>query len=80
MCAAILAGKDFAESETLAKHKEWFLNFKENYAFTPETVREIVENEIGATFVKVLTDAGVYKRDDAGRAAFNRFVDAVNKA
>ena len=80
MCAAILAGKDFAESETLAKHKEWFLNFKENYAFTPETVREIVENEIGNTFVKVLTDAGVYKRDDAGCAAFLRFVDAVNKA
>ena len=80
MCAAILAGKDFAESETLAKHKEWFLNFKENYAFTPETVREIVENEIGNTFVKVLTDAGVYKRDENGKAAFLRFVDAVNKA
>ncbi|MBR6726918.1 MAG: UDP-glucose--hexose-1-phosphate uridylyltransferase [Clostridia bacterium] len=80
MCAAILAGRDFAEDESIAKHKDWFLNFKDNYAFTPETVREIVEKEIGATFVKVLTDAGVYKRDEQGRAAFNRFVDAVNKA
>ena len=41
-------------------------------------MREIVENEIGNTFVKVLTDAGVYKRDEAGKAAFLRFVDAVN--
>ena len=80
MCEAILAGRDFAEDEAIAKHREWFLNFKDNYAFTPETVREIVEKEIGATFVKVLTDAGVYKRDEQGRAAFNRFVDAVNKA
>ena len=80
MCEAIPAGRDFAEIDAIAKHKEWFLNFKDNYAFTPETVREIIEKEIGATFVKVLTDAGVYKRDEQGRAAFNRFVDAVNKA
>ena len=79
MAEAILAGRDFAESETLAKHKEWFLKFKDNYTFTPETVREIIEKEIGSTFVKVLTDAGVYKRDDAGIAAFHRFVDAVNQ-
>ncbi|MBE6690600.1 MAG: UDP-glucose--hexose-1-phosphate uridylyltransferase [Ruminococcaceae bacterium] len=79
MCDAILQGKDFAEDETIAKHKEWFLKFKDNYTFTPETVREIIEKEIGATFVKVLTDAGVYKRDAAGLAAFLRFVDAVNQ-
>ena len=48
--------------------------------FTPETVRDIIEKEIGATFVKVLTHAGVYKRDAAGRAAFLRFVQAVNTA
>ncbi|MBE6702807.1 MAG: UDP-glucose--hexose-1-phosphate uridylyltransferase [Ruminococcaceae bacterium] len=79
MCDAILAGKDFAEDETIAKHRDWFLKFKDNYTFTPETVREIIEKEIGATFVKVLTDAGVYKRNAEGLAAFRRFVDAVNQ-
>ena len=28
--------------------------------------------------MQVLCDAGVYKRDEAGMAAFLRFVDAVN--
>ena len=78
MCDAILSGRDFAEDENIAKHRDWFLSFKQNYTFTPETVREILEKEIGATFVKVLTDAGVYKRDAAGRAAFLRFIEAVN--
>jgi hypothetical protein len=78
MCDAILKGRDFAEDEAIAKHRDWFLSFKQNYTFTPETVREIIEKEIGATFVRVLTDAGVYKRDEAGRAAFLRFIEAVN--
>ena len=79
MCEAILAGRDFAEIESIAKHKEWFLKFKDHYTFTPETVREIVEKEIGITFVKVLTDAGVYKRDSEGQKAFARFIEAVNQ-
>ncbi|MBQ8357844.1 MAG: UDP-glucose--hexose-1-phosphate uridylyltransferase [Clostridia bacterium] len=78
MCDYILAGRDFAENEAIAKHRDWFLAFKDHYTFTPETVRGIIEKEIGATFVRVLTDAGVYKRDEAGRAAFLRFVDSVN--
>ena len=78
MCDAILSGRDFAEDERIAKHRDWFLSFKQNYTFTPETVRGILEKEIGATFVRVLTDAGVYKRDAAGRAAFLRFVQTVN--
>ena len=79
MCDAILQGKDFANDETIAKHRDWFLKFKDNYTFTPQTVRGIIEKEIGATFVRVLTDAGVYKRDEAGLAAFRRFVDTVNQ-
>lgn len=77
MCEYILAGKDFSECEALAKHKEWFEKFKDNYTFTTENVRGIVEQEIGTTFVRVLEDAGVYKRDEAGREAFLRFIESV---
>lgn len=77
MCEYILAGKDFSECETLAKHKEWFEKFKDNYTFTTENVRGIVEQEIGTTFVRVLEDAGVYKRDEAGKQAFLRFIESV---
>jgi galactose-1-phosphate uridylyltransferase len=29
--------------------------------------------------MQVLTDAGVYKRSDSGKAAFLRFIDYVNQ-
>ena len=45
---------------------------------TPERLHEIVQTEIGLVFKEVLTDAGVYKCTEEGRAAFMRFVDTVN--
>ena len=79
LCDAVLSGKNIFEIEDIAKHAEWFDEFKNNYKFTKENVRTIIENEIGKTFVKVLEDAGVYKRTDDGKAAFSRFVDYVNR-
>ena len=77
MCEYIVAGKDFAENEAIAKHKEWFEKFKDNYSFTAENVEEILKKEIGATFERVLEDAGVYKRTPSGNAAFLRFIAAI---
>lgn len=37
----------------------------------------ILEQEIGHTFVKVLEQAGVYGCDEAGRAAFGRFIASI---
>ena len=70
----ILSGKDFAENETIAKHKDWFALFKNNYSFTEENTEDILKTEIGRTFERVLEDAGVYKRTSAGMSAFLRFV------
>ena len=39
---------------------------------------DIVRTEIGLVFNEVLKDAGVYKCTEEGRAAFMKFVDAVN--
>ena len=44
------------------------------------TVNEVLQEEIGQVFKRVLEDAGVYKRDEAGMAAFDRFIAAVNDA
>ena len=41
---------------------------------------DILLQETGRVFAAVLEDAGVYKRNEAGRAGFLRFVDAVNGA
>lgn len=77
MKKAILSGADFAATETIAKHKAWFLSFAGNYTFTEENTEKILKKEIGNTFVRVLTDAGVFKRGEAGQAAFVRFLATV---
>ena len=77
MSEYILAGKDFADNEAIAKHKEWFARFADNYTFTPDNVEDILKAEIGRTFERVLEDAGVYKRTADGNAAFLRFIDIV---
>ncbi len=77
---AVIEGISLGELESTAKHQEWFEAFKDNYSISQENIDGILKTEIGKTFVNVLTDAGVYKRTDEGKAAFLRFIDAVNKA
>ena len=67
------------DSEVLSKHAQWASELCGRYRFTAENVHEILRKEIGVVFAKVLEHAGVYKRDDSGRAAFERFVEYVNK-
>ncbi|MBE6597095.1 MAG: UDP-glucose--hexose-1-phosphate uridylyltransferase [Ruminococcaceae bacterium] len=74
----ILGKKDFSENEKIAKHKAWFEKFADKYEFTEENTEEIIKCEIGRTFVKVLEDAGVYKRDAEGAKAFERFIERIN--
>jgi UDPglucose--hexose-1-phosphate uridylyltransferase len=78
LCDAILSGKDVKAIPEIEKHAEWLATFADKYTFTAENVRGILEDEIGKTFTRVLEDAGVYKRDDVGKAAFLRFVEYVN--
>ena len=78
MCEYIAAGKDFGENTDIEKHKEWFDSIKDKYTFTPENTEDILKQEIGKVFQRVLEDAGVYKRTAEGKAAFLRFVDSVN--
>ena len=39
--------------------------------------RDILKEEIGEVFVKVLEDAGVYKCTEEGRKAFERFINTL---
>lgn len=85
---ALLDGANLREDEVLAKHADWVEEFLPKYGFTagnglegevtPERLQEILRTEIGLVFSEVLTDAGVYKCTEEGRAAFERFVGAVN--
>lgn len=77
---AILQGKDIRSIEELEKHADWAEQFLKGYEqVTKETVDEILQKEIGLVFSQVLEDAGVFKRDKAGMAAFERFTDSLSE-
>ena len=76
---AVLAGKNIADIPETAKHAAWFESFRGSYDITPENINDILLRETGNTFVRVLCDCGVFKRDEKGIAAFDRFIDFVNK-
>lgn len=63
----------------LSKHAEWVEELKTRCSFTPENIEMILKMEVGKVFSKVLAHAGVFKRDPAGEAAFERFVRYVNR-
>lgn len=75
---AIVNGDDIRADAALEKHAEWVDDLREKYEFTEENVKDILRLEIGKVFSKVLEHAGVYKRDEAGAAAFGRFIEFVN--
>ena len=74
---AILDRADIRGDEALAKHADWVDGLRERYSFTRENTEDILFREVGAVFEQVLEDAGVFKRDDRGRAAFLRFTASV---
>ncbi len=38
---------------------------------------DILQKEVGIVFGKVLEHAGVFKRDEKGQAAFDKFISAL---
>ena len=63
----------------LRKHEAWVEELKTGYTFTQENIFAVLKTEVGKVFAKVLGHAGVYKRTATGLAAFNRFIDYVNR-
>ena len=73
----MVSGGDPAQNPELEKHAAWAAELRQRHQFTAENVDEILRQEIGAVFAKVLEHAGVFKRGERGRAAFLRFVESV---
>ena len=70
-----VTGTDPSTDPVLAKHAKWFSVFAVNYEFTAENALDILYHEIGNTFVRVLEDAGVYKRTADGLEGFTKFIN-----
>lgn len=73
----LVSGKNTEDGSSLEKHREWAEQLKQKYTFTKDNADEILQNEIGKIFAKVLEHAGVFKRTEDGKAAFIRFAESV---
>ena len=71
------SGGDLYADEATAKHAPWAEELKTRHDFSKEDAEAVLRQEVGQVFKKVLEDAGVFKRDEAGRAAFLRFAESV---
>lgn len=73
----ILGGKDLHTQEQLRKHAAWAEKWIPRYAINKDNIHRIIQDEIGKVFIKVLECAGVFKRTEDGRAAFDRFIASL---
>lgn len=75
---ALLSGDDMGENELTAAHKEWAEEIKKNHPnLNKNNVDDILKKEVGKVFVTVLEHAGVYKRDEIGMQAFDKFINQI---
>ncbi|WP_122646808.1 UDP-glucose--hexose-1-phosphate uridylyltransferase [Enterococcus mediterraneensis] len=65
------------ENQIADYHVEWADTLKSTHTFTKENAEEILYDEVGLVFARVLEDAGVFKRNEEGQAAFQRFLDKL---
>lgn len=78
MASALLDNNLIEKDERISGHKKWLSEIaKTQKPMDIDSATEIIKQEIGKVFMQVLLDAGVFKRDDEGIAAFERFIDTL---
>jgi len=74
----LVSGKDLSSDPLTASHAEWAKDIQKRYPdLNSDNVNAVVEKETGLVFAAVLEDAGVYKHDEEGRKAFDRFIASL---
>ena len=77
--AELLRGTaDIAGIADIEKHADWYRSVRAAHTTVTEgNVDGILRDEIGKVFLEVLTHAGVFKRDAAGMAAFDHWIESI---
>jgi UDPglucose--hexose-1-phosphate uridylyltransferase len=69
---------DISDNETVAKHSEWYKYILGKYSnISAENAEGILKSEVGLKFSEVLNHAGVFKRNEQGLAAFDKFINTL---
>lgn len=76
LCECAEEGKSFETYEETKKHSEWANKIIKNKK-QDETYTDLFKREMGYVFLECLKDAGVFKRDADGLAAFDRFMSKI---
>lgn len=72
---AMLQHEDLTANPQTASHAVWAAEVqKQHPEFCEENAEAILQAEVGKVFEQVLCDAGVFKRDEAGKTAFLKFL------
>ncbi|MCT4456792.1 UDP-glucose--hexose-1-phosphate uridylyltransferase [Lactiplantibacillus paraplantarum] len=66
-------------NQMVAMHQAWADQLKATNAITADNVTTVIDTAVGNVFARVLADAGVFKWDATGEAAFDRFVAAMHE-
>lgn len=82
--AKVLAGEISYDRESaladsdLNKHIDWIEEMiKRNNKMNIDEARSYVKEEVGEIFSRVLEDAGVFKRNEKGQAALDKFIKTI---
>lgn len=72
---ALVEETDLAADPLCAPHAAWAEGLRARYgSFEEATVRAVLQQEVSQAFAQVLECAGVFKWDETGRAAWERFL------
>lgn len=74
-----LVSNDEKHGEKLASHIEWLKEIKARREVNFENAEDVVKEEIGKVFLNVLEHCGVFKLDEKGSNAFDKFMEFCNQ-
>ena len=68
-----------AEEDPCCKHYAWIEDIVRRHGLckTSQEAEALLRSEVAQVCAQVLTDAGVYKQDEAGLAGFLRFMESL---
>ena len=69
--------RNIREHEELKQHITWYEHIKNKYMGLPIDYQEVLRQETGKVFERILWDAGVFKQNIRGLKAFEDFINKI---
>lgn len=77
---ALLHGTDIAADERIAKHKDWAMEIAAKNTLPPRIAWTFCNRKWAKSLLPFWSSAGVFDRNEAGKAQFLRFLSSIETA